>query len=493
MEFNELFEVVRAALPVNNRVYLVGGAVRDKILGRSIHDLDFGMFSGTKKTALAVAHELNSPFFMLDEQRLAARVIFRPVENEVCLLDFVTLVGEDLQTDLRLRDFTINAMAIDVRDPLQLIDPCGGFADLQDGIIRACSPSAMEDDPLRILRGVRLAASFDFKILPGTEDLMRAGAASIGRISAERLRDELFKILDGKEPEGAIERLDSLNVLKAFLPEVTRLKGVRQSDPHVHEVWPHTLRTLHYLDLIVQGLSLEHSKAQQIHPAIVKICQAFNPFRQNILDQLNGSPIPGRPQKSLLFLAALLHDNAKSLTWSMDQSGKIHNYGHEQFGSEAVAKRGKDLALGNIEVDYLERVVANHMRIHSLAQTKNLPSRRAIYRFFRDTRKAGVDICLLSLADTLATYENTLPEQVLQVEIDICTAMLEAWWRQPTQSIDPPKLLTGDDLKVILNLKPGKLIGNLLSSLYEAQASGEVTNREEALAFVREQLNTLEQ
>lgn len=492
MEFNELFEVVCANLPSSNPVYLVGGAVRDKLLGRAIHDLDFGLFSGTKKTAQTVARYLKSPFFMLDEKRLAARVIFRPNASEEYLLDFVTLVGSDITTDLKARDFTINAMAIDTRSPAQLIDPCGGQEDLRSGILRACSTGAMKSDPLRILRGVRLASNLKMVISAETEVSMRSAAALISGVSAERLRDELFKILEGINPHSAIEKLDSLNALQIILPELEKLKGIRQSEPHMNEVWTHTLRTLYYLDKIMQAFVVGKSSDGEGYDQISDVIRELQPFHNKIHEHLNGFLVPGRTRRSLISLAALLHDNAKPQTWSIDQQGRIHNYDHERIGSDVAIKRARQLALSNAEADYIGKIVAHHMRVHSLAKTKMIPTRRATYRFFRDSGEAGVDVCLLSLADTLATYENKLPSRLWLAELDITRIFLHAWWHNHEQSINPPRLLTGNDLKNLLNLEQGKIIGQLLSSVYEAQISGEVTNRDEALAYASEKLRLLE-
>ena len=153
--------------------------------------------------------------------------------------------------------------------------------------------------------------------------------------------------------------------------------------------------------------------------------------------------------------------------------------------------------LSNDEITRLGTVVRNHMRIlfhiNRLAGDSKPPSRRAIYRFFKDTGPAGVDICLLALADLRATYEQTLPQNVWTAALDIVRTMLENWYEKPDESIDPPALVNGDELMLELNLEPGKLIGDLLETLREAQAMGKVASRDQALQMAREKVEELKE
>jgi hypothetical protein len=191
----------------------------------------------------------------------------------------------------------------------------------------------------------------------------------------------------------------------------------------------------------------------------------------------------------LLIFEALYHDIAKPLTMTQDEGGQVHHYGHSEMGAEMASSRARSLALSKTEIDHIQRAIAHHMRLHFLVQNKVPPSRRAIYRFFKAAGEAGVDICLLSLADTLATYGPGLPGGIWDNELAVCRALLEAWWEKPAESVRPMQFLNGDDLKASLGLTPGPLIGRLLEQLSEAQAAGEVTSRDEALAFSRQYLS----
>jgi tRNA nucleotidyltransferase/poly(A) polymerase len=188
-------EQVRTALPPGSTAYLVGGAVRDMLLNRRTHDLDFVLPGKGIETARRVANALRGAFYVLDEERDTGRVVLFEPDGERQMLDFSVLRGPDLESDLRGRDFTLNAIALDVHSTQALIDPLRGAADLQAKQLRACAPSSFQDDPIRILRGVRLATAFGFRLLPETIHSMKQAVPGLERISPERLRDELFKLL----------------------------------------------------------------------------------------------------------------------------------------------------------------------------------------------------------------------------------------------------------------------------------------------------------
>jgi poly(A) polymerase len=221
---------IAAALPVHVDIYLVGGAVRDALLGRESHDLDFSLAGDTLKIARFLANELGGAYFTLDQERQYGRIVL-DVAGQVSgtrriKLDFTTFQGGTLENDLHSRDFTLNAMALDVRQPHKLIDPLGGAGDLVAKRLRVCSKNSLLNDPVRILRAVRQALDFNLKILPETTRLMREAASELEKISPERLRDELFRLLDGHHPNIGIEILDRVGALEWVLPEIVLLKGV---------------------------------------------------------------------------------------------------------------------------------------------------------------------------------------------------------------------------------------------------------------------------
>jgi tRNA nucleotidyltransferase/poly(A) polymerase len=491
LTFPPLLDSVRAAIPDGLTVYLVGGAVRDASLGRPTHDLDFALERDAIKTARHVANTLKADFYPLDPERDTGRVIVTNNDGMRTLMDFAAFRGADLESDLGGRDFTLNAIALDLSDNT-IHDPLGGAMDLKEKRLRACSPTAFADDPVRILRGVRLAADFGFHILPEMRKAMKEAVGLLPNASAERLRDELFRILAGPQPGVCLRALDLLGALDKVLPELSALKGVEQVVPHIHDVWEHTFATLGHLEGVLAALTPEYNpdKADDLFNGL--LVMAIGRYRQQIGESLAVLLTADRSLRSLLFLAALYHDVAKPQTRKADEEGQLRFWDHDQQGAERIVERARLLALSNDEAQRLETIVRNHMRIlfhtNRLAREGKPPSRRAIYRFFRDTGPAGAELCLLALADLRATYEQTLPQENWAACLEVVRTMLEAWFEKRADQVSPPPLVDGDDLMRELNLPPGRQIGELLNAICEAQAVGEVSTREQALELARQKL-----
>jgi len=503
LSFPPILDSVRAALPDGLTVYLVGGAVRDALLGCPIHDLDFVLERDAINIARRIANTLphagtgtimKADFYPLDPERDTGRVIVTNVGGTHILMDFAAFRGPDLEVDILGRDFTLNAIALNLSDNT-IHDPLGGAMDLKEKRLRACSPSAFTDDPVRILRGVRLAANYGFHILPETRKAMKEAAGLLGSISPERMRDELFRLLDGLQPAACLRALNLLGALDKVLPELFALKGVEQTQPHIHDVWEHTLATVSHLEALLAALKPDYDPDTAADMLNGLMILRIGRFRQQIGETFAAPLTADRSLRSLLFLSALYHDVAKPQTKKADEEGQLRFWDHDQQGAEIAASRGRALAMSNDEVSRLETVIRNHMRIlfhtNRLVRECKPPSRRAVYRFFRDTGAAGVDVCLLTLADLRATYEQTLPQETWAAALDVVRLMLENWFEKPAESIAPPPLVNGDDLIGELDLQPGKRIGELLEAIREAQAMGEVGTREEALQIARERLAQL--
>lgn len=478
----EVFAELRRLAGEPDRVYIIGGAVRDMLLQRPSHDLDFGVAGRAIPLARRLADRLNAAFYVLDDEHDVARVL-----GASYALDFAGLRGSNLKADLQARDFTINAIAVDVMHPEQIIDPLNGAQDLKDSLLRACSPASLFDDPLRGMRGIRQAVALGLRIHPDTWQWIKDAAPGLARVSPERQRDELFRILSGKNIPAALRLLDAAGTLPVVLPELAALRGAVQGPPHVYDVWEHTLALIARLESLYDLLVGEYSREAAdltLGLAVLRLGRFREQFAAHFAESIN----PQRDLRALLFLAALYHDAAKPLSRSVDEHGRVHYYGHDERGLELVENRARALMLSNPEIDRLKTLVGSHMRAHLLAKENPMVSRRAIYRYFRATGPAGVELCLLSLADMLAVYGPTLPQAAWQAELDVCRSLLEAWWDKPAQLVNPPRLLTGDDLQRLFGLKPGRQIGDLLEALAEAQAAGEVTTPAEAEALLRTRL-----
>lgn len=488
IQFDSLFERLIQVLPSGLPVYAVGGAVRDRLLGRPTHDLDLVLPRGAAEIGRQVANALGAAYFPLDLERETVRVVLEGESEPRQYLDFSIFRGADITEDLRGRDFTINALAVDIHQPDQLIDPLGGLADLRARRLQLCAPDAFEQDPLRVLRAVRLAANYELHIPPEVRHSLRQARGGLERISPERIRDELFKMLSGRQPATAIRVLDAFGLLPVVLPELEALRGVQQSPPHTLDVLNHTYMVVQKLGELVQIMDHDYQPDLAANLTSGTVTLHLGRYRRQISAHLQVGETIDRSALSLLYFAALYHDAGKSQTYHQDEDGRIRFFEHEKISAKLVGERAHRLRLSNLEIERVKNITRNHMRPLWLAQDKGLPSRKAIYRFFRDTGHAGVDICLHSLADVWATVPVGLDQQAWERQVLVVRSLLEAWWEQPETSVAPPALLSGRDLILHLDLSPGAMIGRILEAVREEQASGMVTNREQALRYAAELL-----
>lgn len=489
-----LMDKVRDALP-DQEIHLVGGAVRDMLLNRLSRDLDFVLPSNGISTARKVANALQSDFMVLDDERDTGRVIHTDEEGARTYLDFATYRGANLEEDLRRRDFTMNAIAYNLQTQT-MHDPLNGTSDLRAKLIRACSPTSIADDPVRILRGIRQAAEFEFKIELETRKAMKANASLLPNVSPERNRDELFKILEGPKPDTALRALEMLGVFPHLLPELSGMKGVTQSEPHIHEVWEHTLSVLGHLESIISALRVGYSAEETNDLFTGLLTLRIGRFREQFAEHFKKSLNTDRSVRAALFFAALYHDVRKPATRSVDEAGRVRFFDHDVQGAEVASARARAFNLSNDEVERIEKIVRHHMRFHffssRLEGDKQEPSRKAIYRFFRDAGEAGVDLVLLGLADLRGTRGPTLTQETWAAALDIARILLENYWEKPQETVAPPRLLDGNELMKELSLQPGRIIGQLLEAIREGQATGKITTREEAISFAREELRRAE-
>lgn len=489
--FSSLLDQVRDAVP-DVELYLVGGAVRDAMLGRLSLDLDFVIPSGGIQLARRVANALHADIFPLDEERDTGRVIVTLPDGTHEKMDFATYRGGNLEEDLRNRDFTINAMAVDVRS-MSLHDPLGGANDLRAKRLRACTDTSLSDDPIRILRGIRMAAGFGLQIEPSTRKAMKSAATEINRISPERIRDELFKILEGPQPAPSLRALDMLGVLDLILPELKSMKGVQQPEPHIYDVWEHTLQVISALESLLGSLRVGYDPEQTGDLLTGLLVMRLGRYREQFASHFAKRLNEDRDALPLLFFSALYHDVAKPSCMTRDENGRIRFWGHDERGAEMAAERARELRLSKDEIARVETVIRNHMRIHFHSSRKEGedkdPSRRAIYRFFKDSGESGIDLILLSLADLRATRGNNLTQETWRAALDVCRIFLENFFEHPEEVISPPRLVDGNELMKELGLKPGPRVGDVLEAIREGQATGKVSTREDAIAYARKWLN----
>jgi putative nucleotidyltransferase with HDIG domain len=491
-----LIDKVRDALP-DQEIYLIGGAVRDMLRNRLSHDLDFALPTNGIALARRVANALDADFMALDEERDTGRVIIIDEDGSRTFLDFATYRGGmTLEADLRARDFTMNAIAYNIHNDT-IIDPLNGASDLRAKLIRACSLTSFQDDPVRILRAIRQAAAFEFKIDITTRKKMKEAVSLLPRISPERQRDEIFKMLEGPKPDSSMRALEMLGVFPYLMPELAAMKGVTQSLPHIYDVWEHTLSVLRHLEGILSSLRVGYSAEETNDMFTGLLTVRLGRYREQLASHFAESLNTDRSVRAALFFAALYHDVQKPATRSVEESGRIRFFEHEVKGAEVAAERARAFNLSADEVERIRKIILHHMRFHSfisrLEGDQEEPSRKAVYRYFRDAGEAGIDLVLLGLADLRGTRDHDLVQENWVVALDVARILLENYWEKREETVAPPRLLDGNDLMRELNLQPGRIIGQLLEAIREGQATGKVGTREQAIDLAREELQKLNQ
>jgi len=491
LSFSPWLALVSEALPTDQEIYLVGGAVRDAILNRESHDLDFAVPADGIKLARRVANQIDGAFYPLDDDRDTGRVILIHEDDTRTIMDFATYHGPNIETDLRDRDFTINAIAYNINTE-EILDPLKGAKDLRAKLIRACTENSISSDPIRILRAIRHAAGLGFKIEADTRQKMKQAVERLRSVSPERLRDELFHILEGPQPDTAFRALEMLGALPHILPELPSLKGVEQPSPHVYDVWTHTLAVMNHLEEILASLAIGYDPESTGALFTGLLVLRLGRYREQLATHFDNPLNTNRSLRALLFFSALYHDVAKPASKTTVDDGSIRFWGHDEQGADMTTSRLKALHLSNEEIQHAKLIVRHHMRMHfhsdRMESEGKTPSRKAIYRFFHDAGEAGIELVLLALADTRATHGHTLTQETWAATLDICRIFLENYWEKPTETVSPPSLLDGNEVMAELKLKPGPRVGEILEAIREGQATGKINTREEAVIFARDWL-----
>ncbi|MFZ2960105.1 MAG: HD domain-containing protein [Candidatus Ozemobacteraceae bacterium] len=453
------------------KIWLVGGVVRDLALGvTDLYDLDLALPENPSVFANEYARQKKAGFVMLDEEHAVARII-RGIDGTSFTIDLAKFRAPTIDEDLAARDFTFNAMAVQLTWPLleatlPVHDPLGGWDDLMAKKVKPCSDKLFTDDPLRMLRAFRFASRFGAEITPDLLALIKRDAPLMKTVSGERIRDEFFKILSVPKSAHWITAMADAGVLDEFLPEFTFTRGVEQNRWHHLDVFEHTIEALEKFEAMLEsGLPIDGWK---------KIAK--------FLDE----PASGtRTFAVLLKFAMILHDTGKPVCKRFDEgSNKIIFHGHEMEGARLSKIVGERLKLSSNEVSLLMKVAKNHMRPGVIIQ-EGVTDRR-LFRYFSETGRDGVGIALLSLADRKAAQGVDAVDDLPKFEEGI-RGIMETFYKQMEYARQKP-LLTGHDLIADLRIMPGPLFKEILEEIREAQHLGRIHTRAEATELARKTL-----
>jgi poly(A) polymerase len=457
-----VIDVLREAL-AGEPSWLVGGALRDRLLGRPTPDLDVVVEGDVRAAARRLGRGAGGASFELSDQFGAWRVVAR---DRAWQVDISPLQGGSLEADLAARDLTVNAMA----EPLaggELVDPHGGARDLARRRLRMVSADAFAADALRTLRVARLATELDFDIEGATAAAVRARAAEIAGVAQERVFSELKRLVVADDPLRGIALMDELELTPHVLPELSALHGVEQSTYHHRDVYGHTLEVLQ------ATVEIERDPGRALgDDALAAPVAAL--LAEPLADELT--------RAGALRFGALLHDSAKPRTRTELPGGRIGFPGHDERGAEMTRAALARLRASERLRAHVAALARHHLRLGFLVHDMPL-DRRAIYRYLVACEPVEADVTLLSVADRLATRGRKADEAISR-HLELARTMLAEALARRAAGPQPP-LVRGDELAAELAIARGPELGTLMAQIAEARFAGDVSTRDEAVAFAR--------
>lgn len=449
-------------------MYVTGGAVRDWLRGVRPGDLDITLAGDALAAARLFAEIVGGAFVLLDADEGVARVVTPGVSVDfACFREGTAAIAADLAR----RDFSINALgvAIDPRAgslaaPYRIIDPLGGVADLALGLVRAPEAETFARDPLRLLRAFRFAATLDLRLEEQTAVWLLQYRHLLTQPAAERIRHELDLLMASPRAAAACSAMFEAGLLCELFPELALGAGLAQPASHHLDVLGHNLAALARMEELLQN------------PAI------FFPTGQEEFTQY--LTLPGR--RELLKWAALFHDLGKPATWALKDDGRATFYNHDQAGARIFAGLARRLRWSKERGTIVARLIELHMYPFHLnnALHKTGITPRACLRLVKAAGEELPGLFLLAMADSLAA-EGPLKPVGMEASLARLRQRVEEVSRESVRPVlNGPKLIDGGDLKG-LGLVPGPIFREILDGIEQARVEGEVTSREEALAWAR--------
>ena len=450
--------ISRIARKNNINIWLVGGFLRDIYLKKEkdLIDFDFCVERDTTFIVKEFAGTISSKYIILDKPQESLRVIFKR-KGKNFTYDFTRIRGKTFREDLSLRDFSINALGVNLNDKkIKLIDLFNTKKDLDQKVIRVIKEEVIPQDPLRILRGFAFSANYGFHIEAKTLRYMIKYKNLIKNVSKERINEEFFKILSCPNSIKIIKEMDKLKIIEEIIPYISKVRNVSQGGYHHLDVWNHSLEALRQFELFWRK-TIQNNK--------------------DMKDYFDEELVQGRSRTHILKLACLLHDIGKPLAKKKHEKRTIFHT-HEKIGMDLAEGIAVNLKLSLKEKELLKKLIFWHLRPGYLAD-QIVPTERAVYRFFRDTQKEGVAVIILSFADWRATRgpltDAKKRKRHERIMLGLANKYFEDQKKKPFS-----KVVGGDDLMKKFKLKPGPLIGEVLKKINEEQALGKIKTKTKA-------------
>jgi len=448
--------------PETKGAYIVGGTVRDLILGRSPADYDIAVLENPKQFAKKVSANTAGRLVVMGKP---GQMIFRVVSSDG-IFDISPAAGRSIEDDLKKRDFTINAIAYSLFSG-KLIDPLGGLQDISGKKIRIVSKDVFRKDPVRLIRAYRIGALLDFGIDPRTKAAIKKDANRIQNSAGERIREELFKMLRTSNSHYYLSQMVDTGLLLSIFPELGPLKGCCQNRHHLCDVFEHTLKSFYHLETLLNDPG-------QLMPKLS--CRTFRGI--------------GEYRAALLKCAILLHDIGKPSVRSVDRKEDVHFYGHGKKGAEMATNICQRLKLSNREKRFIDFIVRNHMRPLFLftAHQKNTLTQKGKIRFFIKCGDSIPDLFLHSIADFKGKDNKNNNRNAAFVVF--ARDMIRHFYATYKPKTIMPPLVTGDDLIAEFKLAPSPLFKKILKIVEESRFSNQIKTKKEALKLIEDFLNT---
>ncbi|HAL48653.1 MAG: hypothetical protein CL694_10090 [Chloroflexi bacterium] len=460
--------------------YLVGGAVRDSLLGRTPKEYDIAVATDASAFAKLLADQAGGHFVSLDTERDTARVVI-PSETDPVAIDF-THISDDIHSDLGRRDFTINAMAARLDGVAggewDVIDPCGGRHDLGRGEVRAVKDDVFRLDAVRMMRAVRIAAALRFSLNSDTAASVQRDSNQLTNSAPERIREELLKTLAESGARDSIRLMDRLGLLSQVIPEIDQARDVAQPKEHHWDVFNHLVETVGFAESILDD--------REGDDLVSSMLPRFDGMREYFASEATD----GASRSTLLRFTGLIHDIGKPASKTLEPSGRIRFFGHNEVGAEMAGTIMGRLRFGRRGIRMVKTMIQHHLRPMQMAATGKLPTKRAVYRYFRDVGDPALDTLYLNVADFLAARGPELTEEGMAEVSSVISHILKTEYR-PEPAVPVGKgLIDGNDVMNEFGLESGPEVGRVLSAVASAEAIGTLNTKEEALTMARELLES---
>lgn len=442
----------------DNKMYLVGGAVRDYLLDKETFDRDLIVVDiEAREFSLMVSEFFNGTFIPLDEDNKIYRVV---LPDKVNFIDITNPVCNSLEKDIMRRDLTINAVAVDIKSG-EIVDYAGGLVDFDNKVLKGVQEVNFEDDPLRLLRIFRFHSLLGFEVSQELMDISKKYANLINQPAKERIQYELMKLFSGRYADNALLLMDEAGLLDLLFPFVLELK---QIPPNLH----------HHLDLFHHSIETVH-QVQKFYDCAV----------DDVKIHMDKVDFGGFSRLAHLKLAAFMHDIGKFSTWTIEPDTGRHRFiKHEDVGSKMVPDILRNMCFSNKQIEYVKYIVKKHMYPTAVVSAPDL-SEKVMMRYVRKSEDNAIDTILIAQADRLSAQGPEITHEIVEENIAALNKLLY-FYLDALKTLEPlPKLLDGKDIMRILNIKPSKELGEIISALEEAQINGEVVTKDDAVLFIK--------